>query len=345
MSISESGQALNQKLTVVDAHHDLMLDLAYRRGKGEHGALSGFWGPKLRAAGVNIQLLPMYVEGRYLPDLGIHKLIEQIDHLYADLQDDDSEIQLATTMTEADEIIDGGKIAAVLALEGCDGLGGDPAILRVLYRLGLRMVGLTWFGRNAFADGSDLGESAGGLTPAGKTALKDMNDHNVICDVSHLAEPGFWDVANLNQGPFVASHSNARAVFDHHRNLTDDQLRAIAESGGVVGLNFYGGFIDEKGLTLNRLIDHLSHIIDTIGIEHVGIGPDFLDHSLREVSRNAIEDGGMDPDIVEIWVPECERIEQLPNFTAAMLERGYSEDEIEMVMGGNFRRVFQEVWG
>jgi membrane dipeptidase len=340
----EAARALTQKLVIVDAHHDIASDVVRRRKLGERGVLSGHWGGKLRAGGVKVQLLPLFVDDLFLPELGLRKLLEAAEAVVSDLEEDGSVMRLAADMREIDGALAEGVIAGVLALEGCDGLSGDPAMLRVLYRLGVRMVSFTWNRRNEFADGIYGAASASGLSGAGKTALREMNEQGVICDVSHLAEPGFWDVARLCQGPFVASHSNARAICDHPRNLSDQQLHAVAESGGVVGLNFYGDFVHETDPTLDRLVDHMSHIADTIGIQHVGIGPDFLEDSLREVGRAVLVSAGYDPAVAERWIPGCDRVEHLPAFTARLLARGFAEDEIEMVLGANFMRVFGEVW-
>jgi membrane dipeptidase len=340
----ETAQALNHKLVVVDAHHDIAGDVVRRRKLGQRGVLSGHWGKNLRAGGVNVQLLPLFVEDTFLPELGLRKLVEAAEAVLSDLEEDNNVMRLATSALEIEGALADGVIAGVLALEGCDGLSGDPAMLRAFYRLGVRMVAFTWNRRNEFADGIYGATSASGLTDAGKTALGEMRDHKVICDISHLAEPGFWDVARLSQGPFVASHSNARAVCDHPRNLSDEQLRAIAESGGVVGLNFYGDFVHESDPTLDRLVDHLSHIADSVGIQHVGLGPDFLEDSLRDLGKEAIESAGYDPALADRWTEGCDRSEQLPAFTARLLARGFSEDEIEMVLGSNFMRVFREVW-
>ena len=345
MTDLEMAQVLNQKLVVVDAHHDIASDVVRRRKLGERGVLSGHWGGKLQAGGVNVQLLPLFVEDVFLPELGLRQLFEAAEAVLSDLEEDGSVMRLATNARQIDGALADGVIAGVLALEGCDGLSGDPAMLRVLYRLGVRVMSFTWDRRNEFADGIRGAASPGGLSDAGKIALREMGDHKVICDVSHLAEPGFWDVAGLSQAPFIASHSNARAVCDHPRNLSDEQLRAVAESGGVVGLNFYGDFVHASDPTLDKLVDHLSHIAQTIGIQHVGIGPDFLEDSLREVGREALESAGYDPAIADRWIPGCERVEQLPAFTATLQARGFSEDAIEMVLGANFMRVFREVLG
>jgi N-methylhydantoinase B len=340
----ETAQSLNQKLLVVDAHHDIAIDVVRRRKLGERGVLSGHWGEKLRAGGVNVQLLPLFVEDLFLPELGLRTVLEAAEAVISDLEEDGCVMRLATNAREIEGALTDGVIAGVLALEGCDGLSGDPAMLRALYRLGVRVVSFTWNRRNEFADGIHGAASAGGLSDSGKIALREMGDRGVICDVSHLAEPGFWDVASLSPAPFIASHSNARAICDHPRNLSDEQLRAVAESGGVVGLNFYGDFVHESNPTLDRLVDHLSHIVEAIGIQHAGIGPDFLEDSLREAGREAIESAGYDPAIADRWIPGCDRVERLPAFTAKLLARGFSEDEIEMVLGANFMRVFREVF-
>ncbi|MCZ6531312.1 MAG: dipeptidase [Chloroflexi bacterium] len=345
MSNTELAQSLNQELVIVDTHHDIAMDVVHRRKLGQKGVLSGHWGDRLRAGGVNVQMLPLFVEDRFLPELGLRKIIEAAEAILSDLEDDSDGMRLATSMREIDEALTDGKIAGVLALEGCDGLSGDPAMLRAMYHLGVRMVSFTWNRRNEFADGTYGAKSPGGLTEAGKTALQEMHEHGVICDVSHLADPGFWDVVRLSQGPFIASHSNAREVLDHPRNLTDDQLRAIAEAGGVVGLNFYAEFVDDDDPSLGRLVDHLLHIAETIGIEHVGIGPDFLEDSLRELAKKAFEDTDYDPDILDRWIPECDGTEKLPEFTAKLLTRGLSKEDIAKVLGANFMRVFRETWG
>jgi membrane dipeptidase len=340
----DQARSLHQGAVVVDAHHDIVLDVIERRRRGEKGVLSQYWGKKLQTGGVNVQLLPLFIENRYLPELGIRKLLQGVDAVLSDLAGDDSVMRLTIRMADVDRALADGRIACVLAVEGCDGLSGDPAMLRILYRLGVRMVAFTWNRRNEFADGTQSAANPGGLTEAGKVALIEMYQYKVICDVSHLAEAGFWDVARLCPGPFVASHSNARAVRDHPRNLTDDQLRAIAESGGVVGLNFYGDFVDAGHPTLDKLIDHLSHMADIIGIEHIGIGPDFLEDLLRESSGEALVSSGHDAAIVKHWIPDCDRTELLPAFSAKLLDRGFTPHEIHMILGANFMRVFRQVW-
>jgi membrane dipeptidase len=341
MTFLEEAIALHQELPVVDTHHDIPMDVLYRHKRGEQGVLSGYWGKRLKQGGINVQVLPAFIEDRYLPSLGMREIMRMTEAVLSDLEDDDSVMCKVTSVAALNDAMAAGKIAAIPALEGCDGLGGDVALLRVLYRLGVRMVSLTWERRNEFADGTGI-ENPGGLTAEGRAAVKEMFAHHVMCDVSHLAQPGFWDVMKLAEGPIIASHSNARSVCDHPRNLTDDQIRAIADTGGVIGLNFYGKFVAPENPTLENMADHLEHMADLVGWGHVGIGADFLEKPIRDLAKIAYDDSPHDPASLDEWIANCQEVEALPRFTAVLLERGYAKEDIACVLGGNFLRVFQQ---
>jgi membrane dipeptidase len=343
MSHYEEAIALHQQHPVVDAHHDILMDVLVKHKKGQRGVLSGEWGPRLQAAGVNVQILPAFVEDRYLPGLGLREAFRTLEAALADVEYDNSVVELATDIQGIHDSVQRDKIAGVLALEGCDGLEGDPAMLRLMYRLGVRMVGFTWERRNAFADGTGV-RNPGGLTAVGRTALHEMMKHPVVFDVSHLAEPGFRDAMNIVDKPIIASHSNASAVLDHPRNLTNEQIKAIAQTNGVIGLNFVGFYIDAEHPTCERMADHLIHIAELVGIEHVGLGPDLLESPLREPGKEALKQTSLDPALLDNWIDNCQQVEQLPQFTATLIERGLSEDDIAAVLGGNFMRVFEAVW-
>ncbi|MEO0562109.1 MAG: membrane dipeptidase [Chloroflexota bacterium] len=340
MTHLSTARQLHEDALVIDAHHDILMDI---HARGPRGRLSADWAPRLRDGGVDVQVLPIFVEDRFLPEMGLREAFRMIEAALADFDADNSQIELATDATTINDIVARGKIAGVLALEGCDGLQGDPGLLRLLYRLGVRSVGLTWERRNAFADGTGQ-RNPGGLTRAGETAIRDMADHSVLLDVSHLAEPGFWGALDLVNGPVIASHSNARAVLDHPRNLTDDQIKALAATGGVIGLNFVAIFIDPADPTLERLADHAAHIANLVGTEHIGLGPDFLDYELRDLAKKAVIDTNIDPAVLDIWVPNCDRPAGVPHFTAKLLERGFTPDDVTAILGTNFMRVFNTVW-
>jgi len=343
MQLQQQATALCQELLFVDAHHDILMDVLARRLRGERGALSGYWAPLLRAGGIDVQVLPVYVDDRFLPGLGLREILRTLEAALEDVAGDDSALQLARGMADIRQIHARGKVAGVLALEGCDGLGGDPLLLRALCRFGVRMVAFTWERRNAFADGTGV-RNPGGLTEAGRVALRGLCEDRVIFDVSHLAEPGFWDALEVIDGPLVASHSNARAVHDHPRNLSDAQIRALAERGGVIGLNFYGGYIDEPP-SCARMADHLQHMVDLVGIEHVGIGADFLEGTLRSVSKHALIESSIGPEMLDNWIPDCQGADQMPVFVAELLRRGMTRAELTALLGGNWLRVFEQVWG
>lgn len=340
----DDARRLHADLIGVDAHHDILMDVLEQHKQGKRGILSAEWAPRLRAGGVRVQVLPVYIEERYLPGQGLREALRMVEAAYADVEHDDSALELAADMTGIQAIISRDKVAGVLALEGCDALDGDAGLLPLFYRLGVRMVGLTWEHRNAFADGT--GErNPGGLTRAGRAAVAAMAAHRVILDVSHLAEPGFWEALELAEGPVVASHSNARAVLDHPRNLTDAQIKALAQTDGVMGLNGVGFYVDAEKPTLDRLVDHIAHVADLIGVEHVGIGADLLEGRLREMAKGAVVALNIDPALLDFWVPEWQQAEDMPYLSAAMLARGFSEADVRAVMGGNFMRVFKQVWG
>ena len=338
----EEAQALCQEFTVVDAHHDILMDVLSQHKRGNDGVLSSYWSPRLKQGGVDVQILPVFVEDRYLPEMGLREVFRMVEAGLNDIAHDNSQMELATQADDIPAILEQGKVAGILALEGCDGLGGDPALLRLLYRLGLRVVAFTWDRRNEFADGTGV-PNPGGLSTAGKVALKEMMEHNILFDVSHLAEPGFWDAMDIVDRPIIASHSNAKAVCDHQRNLTNDQLKAIAETGGVIGLNFFGGFVDLEEPTLERMVDHLAHMVDLVGVEHVGIGADFLETPLRNLARIAFEESEHDPAMLDNWIPDCQNAEELPHFVATMLQRGFNRDEIRAILGENLMRVINQV--
>ena len=167
-------------------------------------------------------------------------------------------------------------VAGLLSIEGAEPFGRDPRLLRHFFRLGVRAVGLTWNSRNALADGIDEDASGGGLTQVGRKMIAEMNELGMLVDVSHLSEAGFWDVAEVCRGPFIASHSNAKAICSHRRNLSNEQLRAIAASGGMVGINLCPSFLaDTQKATVTDILRHIGHMLSVMGRGHIGLGCDF----------------------------------------------------------------------
>ena len=204
---------------------------------------------------------------------------------------------------------------------------GDLGVLRVLYRLGVRLITLTWNQRNQIADGIGESRTGSGLTEFGLKVIDEMNDLGMLIDVSHLSETGFWDVIKRSKTPIIASHSNCYALCSHLRNLKDEQIKALTDKDGVVGISFVPNFLtqERRKTTVKDVVTHIDYLVEKAGINYVGLGSDF-DGT-----------GGLPLGL--------EGVEKMPNITAELLNRGYKEGEIEKILGGNFLRVFKKVVG
>jgi len=269
---------------------------------------------------VDVQVFAVFVAPRMAPR-GPTRAQELIETFHAAMKANAAQISHVTTVAGIERAQREGKIAAVLSIENGDALGGEVRGVDDLYRQGVRMMGLTWNASNALGDGA-LGRQHGGLTDLGRAVLRRMSNLGMVVDLSHLSDQAFWDAVRTTRGPVIASHSNAAALYKHPRNLTDQQLREVARRGGVVGVNFYAGFLGAA--TLDRVLDHIDYMVKVMGIDHVALGSDY--------------DGVPQPPI------GLEDISKLPNLTAGLQRRGYSTEQIHKILGGNALRVFREVW-
>jgi membrane dipeptidase len=225
------------------------------------------------------------------------------------------------------------RVAAILHLEGADPLAPDLSDLESWYERGLRSIGLVWSRPNAFAEGVPFRfpaspDTGPGLTAAGERLVHRCNELGILVDLSHLNEAGFWAVARLSSAPLVATHSNAHALCPATRNLTDAQLDAIGESGGVVGINFAVSFLREDGghdpaTPLEEIVRHASYIADRIGVDHVAFGSDF--------------DGAGISD-------ELCGIAGMPRLVDAFRNAGFDEEAVEKITHRNWLRVLGETW-
>ncbi len=314
---------------IFDAHNDLLLsaikrsvDVLWRNTSG-HSDI-----PRLMEGGVNAQVLALFIPTDELPSGPLRYTLHLMDILFRILEENKDELILARKAADIKRAKEEGKLAFILSMEGAEGLEEDFSTLRMLYRLGLRMVGIAWSRRNKAADGVTEEGLDEGLTPYGEELVRELNRLGIIIDVSHLAPKGVAQVLKLSKHPVVASHSNAYALCPHYRNLTDAQIKAIAEKGGVIGVNFVPRFLSTRPekATIEDVLDHIEYIVRVGGIESVGLGSDF--------------DGFTDPPPKGIEDATC-----FPRIADGLLRRGYSEDQVEKIMGSNFLRVFEEVVG
>lgn len=222
-----------------------------------------------------------------------------------------------------DEMMRNDKISAFLTVEEGGIIGSDIQKLKKLYELGIRLITLTWNYPNSIGFPNVNGYYNKGLTKFGKEVIDYMNTSKMIIDVSHLSDAGFWDVARLSKKPFIASHSNARNIVNHSRNLTDSMIKTIANSGGVVGINFCPSFINTDGIsTIDMIVKHMLHIIDKGGIEVMSIGTDF--------------DGIKGP-------LEIKDISQMYLLKNVLIKSGLRENEVDKIWEKNAKRVIKEV--
>ena len=238
--------------------------------------------------------------------------MKMVDKFYTEIEAN-PEIVAVTTHDEIVAAKKAGKVCGLLSLEGAEPLMGDIALLRVYYRLGMRMLSFAWNYRTPFADGLGAKRSESKLPELGVQALEEMDRLGIVFDVSHLCDSVFWDVNDVVKGPFIASHSNARALCSHSRNCTDDMIKAIADHGGVLGMNYAPQFIVDGGenVTVMDMVDHIDHIVKLVGPDHVGLGSDF---------------DGIGPPPKGI-----ETVDQTPNVTRELVKRGYSDEDLSLI--------------
>lgn len=310
---------LHRRVLVIDGHADTLdravtEGLDFARGAAE---LHLDW-PRLSAAGINAQALAIWTP----PDRHREAAMARAMQLVATLRVGMREVGVRQILGVED--LDAGRPGVLLTMEDAAPLIDDPLNLEVFHALGVRMIGLTWNGRNAFADGQKVGPTPGGLTDLGRALVARMDALGVVVDLAHIAEPGFWDALAVATRPVAVSHANARALHDHHRNLTDEQLKAIAATGGLVGVTFVPGFLTSGAAAREHVVAHLEHMLGVIGEEHVALGSDF--------------------DGITAGPAGLGDVSALTSLTADLLERGHTEARVEKILGSNWERVFRAVW-
>ena len=234
-----------------------------------------------------------------------------------------SYVDIAYTPADLYRLKSEGKKAIMLGIENGYAIGNDISNIERFRNRGVVYMTLCHNGNNQLCGSARYNDEGLGVNAFGEQVIKEMNRVGMMVDISHAGEQTFYDALNISSKPIVASHSSARALCNHPRNLTDDQLKALADKGGVAQVTLYSGFLKEQGMaTIQDAIEHLNHMVNVMGIEHVGIGTDFDG------------DGG---------ITGCASASELINFTRCLLKERYSEEDIRRIWGGNFLRVMEEV--
>ncbi|HSB68986.1 MAG TPA: dipeptidase [Candidatus Methylomirabilis sp.] len=327
---------------VIDAHSDLPSDILGRRAAGQTGILKSVWLPAMEAGGIDVRVAAIFSSPQYIPELALRRALDEVA-AFLDELDAAPGACLCGTHEDILRAKAEGKRGFILGMEGVEPLGADLHLLRIFHRLGVRVLGITHALRNYAADGAFFEPKRtgvqGGLSDFGVELVERAQATGMLLDVSHLNDTGFWDVIKFSRAPVIASHSNCRALADHPRNLTDDQIKAVADSGGVIGINSIARFVDPPDLP--HLLDHVDRLVKVAGREHVGLGLDFCHYLLEH--KSPVERSGMRKGAY-LSVEGLDGDHAVPKIPALLAERGHPADTIDLIMGENFLRVFKAVF-
>lgn len=304
---------------VADCHNDLLMAVRHQRERGHRDPFGEFWLPQLRAGGVALQVLPIFTEEQFVGEGALRRCLQLLGEARALADGHADQVAIAESGSEIGPIIESGRIALVLAMEGAEPIGHSLEVLDALWRAGVRMCSLTWNRRTMMADGVAERDTGGRLTQLGIDAVGYLEDLGMLVDVSHLSQAGFSHLIEIATRPFVASHSSCRALAEHPRNLTDEQLEAMAAAGSFVGINAFGPFLTDNSPSVEAFVEHAQHAVSILGPELVGFGTDFID-DLAQIVDPVFT--GLLTDATAIPVTrDLRRPADFPNLTFELQER------------------------
>lgn len=369
VQVTEAALAIHRKANLVDGHNDLPWQVR-EKAKSSFGGLDLRRPqkelhtdiPRLRQGNVGTQFWSAYIPSEYIHSGGAARYcLEQIDLIHRMCDEYPDVFEMAYTIEDVRRIRAEGKIASLIGIEGGHAIEGSLGALRMFHRLGARYMTLTHSETHDWADSATDEPKHGGLSPFGEEVVREMNRLGMLVDISHVSPDTMRDVLRVSSAPVIASHSSAYAVAEHPRNVPDDVLKRIAENNGVVMVNFFSGFIVPEGAramqqmfevrrrlqkqyddetqlqlaldqwrrenpypagTVHHLVDHIDHIVKVAGVDHVGLGSDY--------------DG-----VVKLPA-QLEDVSTYPVVTQELLNRGYNEEQILKILGGNALRVIEQ---
>jgi membrane dipeptidase len=332
---------------IVDAFNDVLHELVIHRGeeqrfelvlrRGQERLFERYWLPRLEAGGVGVLICPLHAANAPRDEAQDQALAQEAEFRRA-VEENAERVCQVRTRAELDDP----RLRFVLSMEGVEPLEGDPSALEEWYGRGVRSASLTWNHANEFAGGIDT--PGQGLTDRGRALVRRFGELGIVLDLAHASEQTWRDVLD-EEVPFSVTHAGCRAVRDHPRNLTDWQLEALAERGGVLGLMALAFVVDPDAPTFSRWLDHVDHAVAVMGIEHVGLGADFVDqvahteqgHGLDEV----LQAGTVAVDKSHLGLEGFTGPDDYPALVAALRGRGYEGDRLEAIMSRNWLRILR----
>jgi membrane dipeptidase len=326
---------------IADAHVDILLELAHREHRlGETEVFARTWLPLLDAGGVGLQVCPIFVDLEYQPEGSLREALRQVTALQHAVQESADRVTQVRTATDLDAVERGERMGLVLALEGVEPFGYEVATADLFWELGLRVAGLTWNRRNPFADGA---ADEGGLSGLGRRLLTRFAELGVILDLAHASPRLFDECLEAYAGRVCVTHAGCRAVNDTPRNLSDGQLRALADRDGVFGLMLHPLTIDPVSPTISRVIHHLNHAASVVGPERICLGGDWIKRLHELMPAPAPPDGLMPPGLAEgTTIEGLSGPEDYPALVAALRERGWDGERLDGLLSENLLRFLRE---
>ena len=326
---------------IIDLHFDLPMDLYEKRER--KNVLATEFLPELEAGNIGVVGVAIYIEDRYLPDAGLRVALDQIARLCAETQAC-PHFAICKSYRDIENTLKDDKIALLITMEGAEPLGTDLNLLRIFHELGVRSMGLTHARTNAAGHGGIFASSCSsqeGLTEFGRDLVQECEALGVIIDLAHINPAGFNDILSVTTKPPIVSHTNVRRYYDIERNINDDQIKMIGERSGVIGVNSVLVSAKEEETTLDRYVDHIEHIANLIGIDGVGIGFDFFEFIYSqwpESAKKQLAEKLTTPH----FISDLRNHSQARNLTRKLIERGFSDEQIEKILRRNWLRIFQE---
>lgn len=359
---------LHSETLVWDSHNDLSYRVLYEKldiGKRLPGGHVDI--PRLKQGGVDVQTVALFVQNFLYPDKCARQAFQLLEAMKAAIEKNSDSAELARTGADIERIVKAGKIAMPLAIEGGHAIEDDLELLRKFHSLGVSSMTITHNISHGWADSSGDKPKWGGLNDLGRKVIKEMNRIGMVIDISHVSDETFFDIVEITQDPVIASHSGCRVLNPHHRNMSDEMLRTLAKNGGVIGIVFVLPFLTpeyreammelraigrpwfeklpkiedldlriavehlrasqnwplENLPTIENVLDHIEHAVKIAGVDHVGLGADMYPRTPSPVGIRGAQD--------------------YPKITKGLKKRGYSNEDIKKIMGGNFLRVWKQV--
>jgi membrane dipeptidase len=327
---------------IIDMHFDLPMDL-YEKREHRHVLETEFLA-EFETGNISVVGAAIYIEDRYLLHNGLRIALDQIARLYAETAASER-FSICKSYREIQAARGTGKIAFLITMEGIEPLAADLNQLRVFYELGVRSIGLTHARTNAAGHGGVFAASGSppeGLSSFGREVVRECETLGVIIDLAHINPAGFEEILSITAKPPIVSHTNVRRYYDIERNISDEQIKMVGKRRGVIGVNSILVSPREDESTLDRYVDHIEHIANLIGIDSVGIGFDFFEFIYRqwpESKQKELATKFTTPH----FIPDLTNHSHARNLIRRLIERGFSDIDIEKILHGNWLRIFEEV--